>query len=221
MPANGALREPQFAPEVPEPMVTVMPKGATQPEGRHVTRPAGSRDKPFLSDDDLLQVTNDMDKDIDFRWGGKHYVVPARGTEWVIFQALVNQLGDPRSVENATTRFSDAKGNKGIIMSRYDELSRLFAIYAVEQESLQGLVEKAWKVRVETMHGDRVHFPCQLPDMPAFPVALVEENRVNSDVTRMFDQVNSENTELRDRIARMEELMDTQIREREGVEAGV
>jgi hypothetical protein len=190
--------------------------GVSQPEDRHVTRPV-SRDLPFLLDGDFLDVQNDGDQTIAFRWARKTYTVGPGETGFVIFEALVNALGDPRSMDNASTRYNDGAGNSGIIMDRYAEISRLFAMYGVKDEDMTELVRRAPKVTVHTMKGQKVSFPAARPDMLEYPTPHVDTRHVNTDVTRMIDAVNAENTDLRDRMERMEEQMERMAEARVGV----
>ena len=130
MAQSGPLAKPRFAPE-PDMQVTTMPHGDPgQPEGKHVTRRPREA-MPFLVDGDLLDVKNDDSKPVTFRWARRSYTVEPGESGFVPFEALVNSLGDPRSVENQVLRYDDGQGNRGQVMTRYDELCRLFAYYAV------------------------------------------------------------------------------------------
>ena len=163
------------------------------------------RDLPFLMDDDHLKVKNNNQNVVTFRWARKFYSIEPGGEMFVIFQALVDALGDPRSMDNKVVTFNDGQGNRGICLQRYDELSRLFARYAVKEENIDELVAKAPKVHVETLTGQKVSFPCQRPDMLPYPVPMVDDRAVNSDTTRMIDTVAAENAELRERLDRLEQ----------------
>ena len=210
------LKNPEFAPTLP-PTVTEMKRaGVSQPEDRHVAR--APRDLPFLLDGDILKVTNDDNRHWDFRWARKHYVIAPGEFGWVPLEALVNARGDPRSVENASVKYSDGQGNMGIVMDRHAEISRLYALYAIEGENMDALTMKAPKVRVETMAGKTVRFPSQLPDMLPFPVQLIDDHAVHSDSTRRMDELAAENMEYRDRIAVLEDRMDRALASKEGVE---
>lgn len=210
----GQLAEPEFAP-TSEVQVTRMRKGhVSQPEDRHVAR--APRDLPFLIDGDILQVENEEKVTVLFRWARKAYACKPGEVTFVPFEALVNQLGDPRSVPGEVLSFDDGNGVKGVVLSRYEELTRLFAMYGIEQENVDNLVQKAPKLTVRTMTGQKVNFPSMLPDMIGFPVNT-PENLVNSDVTRMHENLRSENEDLRERLERMESQMDEVIRSREGV----
>lgn len=178
------------------------------PAKAEVLSKAAARDLPFLLDGDFLKVQNDGSTTVDFRWARKHYIIEPGGEMFVAFEALVDALGDPRSMEGQVVKYNDGQGSKGIVMERYAELSRLFARYAVEQENIDELVSRAPRVRVETLSGQKVIFPSSRPDMLPFPVPMIDERAVNSDTTRMIDSVAAENAELRDRAATLEERLD-------------
>jgi hypothetical protein len=210
------LKQPQF--EDREVMTTQMKvSDVSQPEDRHIARPA--RNLPFLMDGDFLQVTNDDHRTWDFQWERKHYVIEPGDTSFVAFEALVDYLGDPRSMEGQLVKYSDGNGNKGIVMDRYAELSRLFGRYAVENENIDSLVEKAPKVEVKTLAGQTVRFPSQMPDMAPWPTPNVNPLAVNADTTKMIDAVAAENEDLRSSIKRLEERLDKAITNREGVDS--
>ena len=212
---DGALKDPAFA-GLP-PMVTEMKKsGVSQPEDRHI--PRRPRELPFLMDGDFFHVQNRDTKTHDFRWAKKHYIIEPGEEGIVPFEALVNQLGDPRSQDNMITKFSDGEGNRGIVMDRNAEITRLFAMYAIENENLDDLVASAPRVGVTTLAGQAVQFPVSRPDMMPFPAALVDDHSVNADTTRMIDAVASENAELRAELDEMRDRMDRELARREGVE---
>lgn len=207
------LDSPEFQNQV---LTTEMKKaGVSQPEDRHVPRPP--RDLPFLMDGDFLQVTNNDVRTWDFKWARKHYPIEPEQTGFVPFEALVSSLGDPRSMDNSLVKFSDGQGNKGIVMDRYTELTRLFAMYAIENESMDDLVRKAPKVTVKTLSGQQVRFPSQMPDMLPWPAPMIDDHSISSDTTKMIDAVAAENAELRDAIARLESRLDQEIKGREGI----
>ncbi len=213
----ATLKNPQFAEKLP-PTVTEMKRAPSgQPEDRHVARPP--RDLPFLLDGDFLKVINDDNRTWDFRWGRKHYVLAPGEESFVPFEALVNALGDPRSVDNASVKYSDGQGNMGMVMDRHAEISRLYALYAIEGENMDELTMRAPRVRVETLAGQTIRFPSQLPDMLPFPVQLIDDHAVHSDSTRRMDELAAENMEYRDRIAVLEERMDRALASKEGVDA--
>lgn len=166
-----------------------------------------AKDLPFLMTGDHLKVRNDGNRTIVFRWARKFYMVAPGEEEFVIFEALVDAMGDPRSMEAAVTPYNDGQGEKGIVMERYAELTRLFARYGVEQENLDELVRRAPTCMVETLSGQKVVFPSQRPDMLPFPVPLVDDHAVNADTTRMIDNVAAENAELRERSALQEDRL--------------
>lgn len=213
--ADGMLDMPAFAPDPHMRVGHMKQGGVSQPEDRHVSRPP--RDLPFLIDGDMLQVHNDGTTPFLFRWARKAYMCNPGQTAFVPFEACANQLGDPRSVEGEMVKFDDGQGNRGVVMTRYEEICRLFAMYAVQEENIQELVDKGPKLSVTTMTGQKVNFPIHLPDMLSFPVNKVDSRAVNSDVARMHQNLQAENDELRERTARMEAQMDQLMREREGV----
>lgn len=244
MAKTDILPEPQFAtdpggalpPPPPHPLdpqyVKMKMRGVSQPEDAHVPTKTLQRDLPLLFDGDFLQVTSDeLSKTVNFRWARKHYPIAPGGRGFVPFEALVNQLGDPRSQDNAVTKYSDGESDqgRGIVMDRNAELTRLFAMYGVQNERLDdgmnlrtnemepGLTTLAPKVRVETLSGQRVWFPAQQPFMLPFPVQNIDPTGVSSDTTRMIDAVASENADMREQLARMEERLDQMTREREGI----
>jgi len=209
---------------------TEMPRGVpiTQPEDRHLTK-ATPRDAPFLLDGDLLMVTNDEDHAVSFRWARKTYVIEPGDKRPVPFEALVNGLGDPRSTDQAVTAFNDGNGNKGLVMDRYSEMSRLMAIYAIEGENLEtwidrdgtrkpGLLDRIPRVRIETLAGQSVRFPGQNPNMLPLPAMVVDEHKINADTTKMIDAVASENEELRGRIEQLESFLQGEVARRAGVD---
>lgn len=211
----AALPEPQFADR--QVMVTEKKIAhVSQPEDRHVTRAA--RNLPFLMAGDFLKVDSQDVRTWDFVWERKHFTVEPHQSVFVPFEALVDNMGDPRSMDGQVQTFSDGDGNKGIVMDRHWELMRLFARYAVENDTLDELVEKAPKIHVETLTGQAVQFPSQRPDMMPWPTPQVNPYAVNADTTKMIDQVTAENAELRDNLARLEERMDAELALREGVE---
>jgi hypothetical protein len=219
------LDAPRFAPLDKTVEVTEMKTGnISQPEDKAQVK-SKSRDLPYLMDGDMLQVTNDDTKTLDFQWAKKHYIVEPGQTGWVIFEALVEALGDPRSMDNMISKYNDGNGNEGLVLPRHMELSRLFARYAVFNEQLEdvmdkgtlvpGLTSKAPKVRVSTMNGQRVTFPSQRPDMLPFPVALIDDAKINTDMTRVVDQLHAENAEYKERLDRLEAALQEEIARRE------
>ena len=215
---DGPLEQPAFKSEGTM-LVTEMKRAhVMQPEDRHVAR----RPKDvFLIDGDMLNVYNEDTKPIVFRWARKNYRVNPGEEKFVIFEAVVNALGDPRSMEGSIVKYDDGDGMRGQVPMRYDELCRLFALYGVREENIADLVAVAPKVQVKSITGEPIVFPCQIPDMNPLPVASEDKGNINSDVTRMIEQANNENDELRQRIERMEAALDEAMRQREGIEATV
>ena len=148
----------------------------------------------------------------------------------VVFQALVNKLGDPRSVDGAQQNYDDGNGNHGKIMERYDYLKSLFAYYGVEEERLEtftrpdgrkilGLYDVVPRVTVTTFAGVPVDFPCYDKDMLAYPVANANKRAVNSDVTRMLDSLEAENDDLRSQVQTILGRLDAMTQAQQGTEA--
>ena len=224
MPNARIMASPEFAGDLPpRPVVGVattnMKRGhVSQPEDRHETKLL-PRDMPFISDGDVLEVRNEDRLPVTFRWNRRATVIQPGEVGFVPFEALANQLGDPRSVEGDRIAYSDADGNRGLIPERYEDLTRLFAMYGIEQERIDDLPDRAPRVAVKTMQGVPVQFPAQNPTMLPFPTPQLDPRAVRSDVTRSLDQLGAENTELRDRLERLEGLLEESARAREGVTA--
>ena len=209
---NGPLSAPVFG----DLQVTDMKVGhVTQPEDRQVPRRLRPDERPLLMDGDMLDVTNDSSQTIAFRWARKTYAIEPGQQGFVVFEALADALGDPRSQDGQMTRYDDGAGNRGIVPNRYDELCRMFARYGVKNESMDELAEKAPRVRVTTLHGQPVVFPAVNPASTAYPVANADEGNVSSDVSRMFTKATAENAELRDRLERLEAALEATYIERE------
>ncbi len=209
------LKRPEFENET---KVEEQPIGnIAQPEDK--IRPKSSaRNLPFLMDGDFLQVINDDKRTWDFVWDKRHFPIEPGQMGFVLFEALVDMLGDPRSKDAELVKYQDSYGNKGIVMDRYAELSRLFGRYAVEGENIDELVQRAPKVRCATTLGQAVTFPCQNPSMIPWPTPMADPFHVNSDTTRMIDQVSAENADLRTKVDQLEASIDKILAAREGVE---
>jgi hypothetical protein len=231
-PSGGA---PPFArPAHPDIDVTTMPRpGDNQPDDQHVTRRV-SRDMPFLIDDDFVWVENLEKYPVEFRWDRRPWVVAPDEGKAVVFQAVVNKLGDPRSTDGKHTKFDDGYGKHGIILERYTELKRLFALYGVEQESIEdftfqegprkgetikGLISKVPKLRVTTLDGYPLQFPAYDSKMFPFPVNSTSPKAINSDVSRALDELQAENAAYHSRIAELEARMDKMLQAQQGIEA--
>lgn len=224
---------PQFAPPPRSVDVTTMPRpGDNQPDDRHVTRTLG-RDKPFLMDGDHLWVENLESFPVEFKWNRKPYVVGPGEGKAVIFEAVLNKLGDPRSADSIHTKFDDGYGQHGIILERYDELKRLFAYYGVQQERISdftflegprkgekilGLTSLVPKLRITTLEGYPVQFPAYDAEMLPFPVNTASSKAVNSDVSRMMDELQAENQHLHDRVSELESRIDRILQATAGTE---
>lgn len=242
--ANGPMKEPEFAPQDTSVQVTSVPRpGDNQPDDRHVTKTV-SRDLPFLMDGDWLQVTNDDKVAIEFSWNRvanprNRWVIQPGQTEFVIFEAVVNKLGDPRSEYGNRPRFDSgarpqngAKGGQPYIPERYEELNRMFAMYGVREERLTdfvkilpdgkeeripGLQSLVPKVTVRTMAGQLIRFPAQAPEATPYPVPNPTK-QVGADVNRMFSQLEAEKDALAEKVRQLEQRMDAQYAGEQGIE---
>ena len=203
-----------------------------QPDDRVKTR-AHSKGAPFLMDGDFLKVTNLQPKGGDtyvFEWNRKAFVLEPGESKFVLFEALVDQLGDPRSMDNEVQKYNDGNGTQGIVMQRHFELDRLFSRYAVlgshledtvnpkNGEPVLGLLSKTPHVEVETLNGERVVFPAIRPDMLPFPLHNVDERKINTDTVKVMDKLAAENEEMRASLDDLTNRLDAMTRVREGIE---
>lgn len=201
-----------------------------QPDDRVKTK-THPRGLPFLMDGDMLWVTNKHHSTTYvFEWNRKVYVIAPGERKVVLFEALVDKLGDPRSREDEIQNYkseSDHTG-RGVVMQRSYELERLFTRYGVHLSNLDdirdskgehrpGLLSLTPHVEVETLNRERVVFPATRPDADAFPVQPIE-GKVRTDNTGAIDKLEAENAEMRDNIAALTERLDSMAREREGVD---
>ena len=222
---------PQFPPLAPtdEPVeVTTQRIGnVAMPEDRHTTRRVERN--ALLMDGDFLKVTNRDRKTVTFRWARKVYPIEPGTAMFVPFEACVEELGDPRSLDGERQKFNDGQGTQGIIMERYDELRRGFAKYGIANERIEGvtlsngeyqtgLVDVTPRVEVETLQGVRIQFPFLKPDMTALPIINIDAKRVDSDSLRMNQELQAENDELRERQDRLEETVQALLAQREAAE---
>lgn len=223
----ATLKEPQFADDLVLEAV---------PSRRHVTQPKDKTrrlrpadDTPFLHTGDFLRVRNDDSKMIIFAWDGNQWAIAPNEEAIVPFEALVNALGDPRSMYGEMVRFTDAKGNKGFIAERHTDFRRLFALYGVANENLDdeseaahvlaktpitedcSLVSRAPKVTVTTQKGTKVIFPTQIPDMIPYPVESGKDRAGIVDQRRAVDKLQAENAALLDRMEAMEKMLNERL----------
>jgi hypothetical protein len=232
---DGPLSGPEFAPPAfPTVDVTTMPRpGDAQPDDRHITATV-RKDKPFLMDDDFLWVQNIDTMPVEFAWNRKRWVLQPGEAKAVIFQAVVNKLGDPRTMDDQQIRFQDDHGGRGIILERYTELKRLFAMYGVEMETLndvtikegprkgelvKGLHSLAPKCQIATLEGYPIQFPAYDHDMLPFPIVSTTAKSINSDVSRALDELQAENTDANRRISELESRIDRLLQAQQGIEA--
>jgi hypothetical protein len=181
-----------------------------QPEDRHRTR---TPDLPFLGERDIMKVTNIDEVTWDFKWDRRVYIIKPGEMGFVPFPAVVMRLGDPRSVEGAMTRFRTENGEQGIIPTRHECLRTLYALYAIENEDLDALVDFAPKVEVRTMEEDElVRFPVQNPQMIPWPVEQAPTpGRENSDQRRMMDSMAEDNRAMRDELNDLRSMLSERL----------
>lgn len=225
--AEGRLRHPEVAPPMPPrgnaqraAFITPMGsrRGISQPEDAHRERKAR---QPFLLEHDLVLVTNEDDVDWGFSWDRRRYVVPVGKQLPVPFPAVVNMMGDPRSVDGAMTRYRAETGEHGVIPTRYESLTSLFARYGITEENVDKLVDFAPKVRVTTMTGQLVTFPSQIPDATPWPVPQTAEpgREKPIDTSGIIERYEGELAQMRAEQARLAELVDQRLGgERESTE---
>lgn len=211
--------------------VTRQPRpGDNQPDDRHITRNV-PRDRPFLMDNDFLRVTNDDDHPVEFAWNRRRTVINPGETKTVIFQALVNKLGDPRAVDDAIQHYDDGNGDRGQISKRYEYIKSGFAMYGVQEERLDdytfppghpragevilGLRSVVPQLHVETEEGYPIQFPFQKPDMVPFPVHTAKSKVENPEMERIMAEQASENDYLRDELAKTNKRIDALLNERQ------
>ena len=179
------------------------------PTQRESRRTFTTTELPFLSENDLVTVTNDDDVTWDFMWDRKRYLVKPGDHAHIPFPAVVMKMGDPRSMPNQRVRFTDHTGRHGFVQERHEELRRLMARYGVRQESVEDLMAFAPKITVRTVDtGQLVTFPVQDPEMVALPVVDVPSpGHENSDQRRVMDEMRSENAAMRERLEEMQRFM--------------
>lgn len=191
-------------------VVAMKTRGVSQPEDRHRERPAA---KPFLMEHDLLTVRNDDSVPWKFEWDRRQWVLKPGQVTYIPFPAVVNKLGDPRSVEGTRIRYYSADSQtRGIIPSRYETLCSLFAAYGIRGENVDALVDFAPKVTVTTMQGQPVTFPCQNPNMLPFPTPQdPEPGREGNDSKRMIDAMADRNADLEQEVASLRALVEERL----------
>lgn len=239
MPARQRDEKGRLMPNTPprapegEPTVAVTRQahpGDNQPEDRQVTRSV-PRDRPFLMDNDFLRVTNNDTMPVEFAWNRRRTVVAPGETKTVIFQALVNKLGDPRAVDDAIQHYDDGNGDRGQIMKRYDYIKAGFAMYGVQEERLEdwtfppghpragetilGLQSVVPQLSVETEEGYPVQFPFQKPDMVPFPLHTAKSKVENPEMSRIMDAQAAENDYLRAELDKTNQRIDALLNERQ------
>jgi len=193
--------------------VTVTPMRSrgvvNQPEDRHRPR---KTDRPFLLEHDILAVRNVDDVTWEFRWDRRRYPIKPGETGYVPFPGMVNAMGDPRSMVDSMVKYNTEDGQRGVVLTRHEELCRLFANYGIMNENIDELVDFAPKLEVTTMEGDQVIFPAQDPEMIAFPVPNVPEpGREQSDQRRLMDQLRAENQARQNEIDELRSLIEERL----------
>ena len=178
----------------------------SQPEDRVRSRDVQT---PFLLDRDVCLVENCDEVDWEFKYDRRQYKIAVGKEGLVPFPALVNALGDPRSVPNEQTRFRTENGETGIILTRHESIRTLFARYSVENENVQDLVDFAPRVVVRHQEtGEVITFPAQDPDCRPWPVPQhAQPGRENMPDHRLLEQTVAENQAMRSEMAEMRAMM--------------
>lgn len=183
----------------------------SQPEDRHRIREGGT---PFLLERDICLVDNVDEVDWQFKWERRSYTVKAGQVGATVpFPALVNALGDPRSVPGEQTKFRTEDGQAGLILTRYESLATLFARYAVENENVGDLVEFAPRVIVRHMEtGEAITFPAHDPDCSPWPVPqhAAPGREPSGDKARMI-AMEEENRSMRRELDDMRQLINQRL----------
>lgn len=225
----GPLKTPDYAGAIDEKSTT---KGRTRgiPQNRASftnstngttrgiaeVRPMAARTqtRPFLGSNDLVLVESMDDVPWRFTWDKRDFdVKPGAPAIPVPFPAVVNALGDPRSVKGQEVTFRSEDGSHGVIEARYHTLMRLCARYQIENEDLHSLVDFCPKVRVTTMNGDPITFPGQNPEADAWPIPNVPEpgREAPISVTEAVAESRAEAAQLRDQVAQLQRLVDERL----------
>lgn len=181
-----------------------------QPEDRHRLREGGV---PFLLERDICKVENVDTVAWDFKWERRSYRIRPGESGLVPFPALVNALGDPRSVANEQTKFRTEDGQSGIIPTRHESIVTLFARYGVQNEDIHDVVAFAPKVIVRHMETEQViTFPSQNPECPPWPVPQhAAPGREPSGDRAAIIAVQEENQSLRAEMAEMRRLINDRL----------
>lgn len=188
-----------------------------QPEHRWRERTA---DKPFLLEHDILRVRNVDNVAWEFRWDRRKYLIKAGEEGFVPFPAVKMMMGDPRSVPDARVKFNTEDGQRGQVLTRYEELCTLFAFYGIEQENIDALCEYAPKLEVHTMDDLLVTFPAQDPYMVAWPVPQVAQpGQEGSDTRRLIDNLQEDNAQMRAELDEMRGMLRDRV-EKQGAPKG-
>jgi hypothetical protein len=154
----------------------------------------------------------------------------------VPFEAVVNVLGDPRSDDEAQP-FTDEDGNKGVVVRRDQEMSRLFARYGVVGEDPEAL-RKGHQTIMDKDKGDVSHptvpllfvthpetnepitFPAQDPTMVSYPVPQ-NGQQIMTDPKREITRLQKQNRDLTENFDRLTALVEGLLADKaEGLTTG-
>ena len=176
-----ALQSPQYPAEVQESKRGLKKADLVVPGARRgiaedrSTLARTQPGKPFLGANDMVIVKNVDNVTWRFEWDRRKYDIKPSASLQIPFPAVINAMGDPRSVEGGEITFRTENGERGVIQSRYDTLMMLMSRYGIEGENVQALVDFAPKIEVTTLTGMDVSFPVQNPGMTAWPTPQAPE----------------------------------------------
>ena len=105
----------------------------------------------------IYSVMNIGQKTINFGWDGEVWSIAAGATDFIIFPALANMLGDPRAKSFPQVNEGDTIPT---IQEEKDRLSRIYGCYYQYDQ----ISERAPKVIVKDTSGEQVVFPAQDPN---------------------------------------------------------
>lgn len=123
---------------------------------------------------ELLDVIEDKKDSFTLMWDSKPYVCPVEKPTFVLFEAMANALGDPRSSENMAS-IRDASGNVFFVLDRATEVRRLRSLYD-NQMGPEGVVDFAPQMTVTDLEDNPILTVLDDPTgdsvMPAPPTVL-------------------------------------------------
>jgi hypothetical protein len=214
-----ALQAPQYPPEIQRPDNTrgvhkadlVVPGARRGIAEERSTLARTQHGKPFLGSGDLVVVENIDDVIWRFEWDRRMYDLRPGATMQIPFPAVINLLGDPRSIEGGEIKFRTETGQSGIIGSRYDTLLMLMARFGVKDENIDALVDFAPKMRVTTTTGTDIVFPAQNPRCPAWPTPNAPEpgREQPTDMRQLVERYESERAETQAELGELRQLVTT------------